>query len=572
MPTARGTTSRSPRARTGSSKSTAAVPRQRAAAEPNSAPAKLPPPQPDGPNEGITAQRWRSRPMAARAIQLLVLAVPIAASVVCAAFISAVFAKPHGLGPQLGWWAIVVVTSTIALVIVDRAARRLLPLALLLRLSLLFPDQAPKRFRVAARAWNTRRLNNELEAVRASGERVAPVEAAAHIIGLLGSLAAHDRRTRGHCERVRAYNDLLAEELGLSPEDRDRLRWAALIHDIGKLKVPRRLLNKAGTPTAREWELLRAHPKRGAEIAAPLADWLGPWADSIAQHHEHWDGSGYPHGLSGEDISLGARIVGVADAFEVMTSPRPYSRPVSPDAARAELAACAGTHFDPVVVRAFLNISLGRLRKAMGPVAWFAQVPFLASAPQLSAALIQGGQQAAVASGSAIGVLAATSLPATHHGHSHDAAATPHPAASQSQAAGGAGTQSNVLPPVVGALSNPHPSPTPGDVRSGHRADAAVQAQSAKGNSGGDGNTTAPGQVAEHPTAKSDEHRQNTTTTKSGHGKKKGAQRHARRHPHATTATAPLTCLTGNGNDSTKGASTTATTQANGQASIRLCD
>jgi putative nucleotidyltransferase with HDIG domain len=369
--------------------------------------------------EPVASQRWKEHPFAARAIQFVVLAVPIAASVGCAALVSAALPHAHHLSAALGWWAVVLACSTVTLFAVDRLARRLLPLALLLRLSLVFPDQAPRRFRIAARSWSTRRVREQMATQRTTDATSAPADAAAHILGLLAGLAAHDRRTRGHCERVRAYNDLLAEELGLSESDRDRLRWAALIHDIGKLKVSRRVLNKPTKPTEREWEELHAHPERGAEIAAPLNDWLGQWAPTIAQHHEHWDGSGYPHGLSGTDISLGARIVGVADAFEVMTSPRPYSRPKSAAAAREELAACAGKQFDPQVVRALFNVSLGRLRKAMGPIAWFTQVPLLASMPRLSAALIQSGQSAAAGAAGAAGVVAVATVPAAATTHVH---------------------------------------------------------------------------------------------------------------------------------------------------------
>jgi putative nucleotidyltransferase with HDIG domain len=255
------------------------------------------------------------------------------------------------------------------------------------------------------------------------------MEAATQLLALLSNLAMHDRRTRGHCERVRAYNDLIAEDLGLSQADRDRLRWAALIHDIGKLKVPARLLNKPGKPTAQEWATLRAHPLRGAQLAAPIADWLGPWADAIEQHHERWDGAGYPHGLSGSDISLGARIVAVADAFEVMTSPRPYSRAISAEAGRAEIAACAGTHFDPMVVRAFLNISLGRLRRVMGPVAWLMQVPFLSGMPRLEAAIVEGTRHAATGAGTVAGVVAVTTLTPGGHTHIH-----PQPVAAEAEA------------------------------------------------------------------------------------------------------------------------------------------
>ena len=361
--------------------------------------------------------RWRSRPAAARLVQLFVLAVPVAAAVGCAALVSAALPHAHQLGPALGWWLVVVVCSTVTLYAVDRLARRLLPLALLLRLALVFPDQAPRRFRLAARSWSSKRLRDELALQSMSNSAVAPADAAAQLLGLLAGLAAHDPKTRGHCERVRAYNDLLAEELGLPDADRDRLRWAALIHDIGKLKVSRRVLNKPSTLTDREWDEIRAHPIRGAEIAAPLAEWLGPWSLAISQHHEHWDGTGYPQGLSGADISLGARIVGVADAFEVMTSPRPYRKPMSAAAAREELASCAGTHFDPHVVRALLNVSLGRLRRAMGPIAWFAQVPLLAAMPQLGAALITGGQAAAGAG--ALGAVAVASVAAVGHTQEH---------------------------------------------------------------------------------------------------------------------------------------------------------
>ncbi|HEX4654967.1 MAG TPA: HD-GYP domain-containing protein [Mycobacteriales bacterium] len=471
--------------------------------------------------------------MAARAVQLVVLAVPIAASVGCAAVVSAALPHAHHLSGALGWWAIVLACSTVTLVAVDRLARRLLPLALLLRLSLLFPDQAPRRFRIAARSWSTRRVRDQMAREQTTDSTTAPMDAAKQIIGLLASLAAHDRRTRGHCERVRAYNDLIAEELGLPESDRDRLRWAALIHDIGKLDVSKRVLNKPGKPTAREWEQLRAHPERGAEIAAPLAEWLGPWSLAIAQHHEHWDGTGYPHGLAGNQISLGARIVGVADAFEVMTSPRPYSKPVSAAAAREELASCAGTHFDPQVVRALLNISLGRLRKSMGAIAWFSQVPLLASMPRLSAALIQGGQQAAAGAGGAIGVVAVSTVPAAAtHTHVHEAVHNhPAPVVQSSSATVGplaavlalTGHRSNA--PQTVAPAKPHGKANAnahGTANAKHRGQAAAQSQgkgAAHGLVGRVGGTT---------------HRSETAATKRHHGQ-------ARHHNAATGVTKNVT-------------------------------
>jgi putative nucleotidyltransferase with HDIG domain len=497
-----------------------------------------------------TEQRWNALPWAARAVQLVVLAVPIAASVGVAAIVSAALPRAHHLSAALGWWAVVLICSTVTLFAVDRLARRLLPLALLLRLSLVFPDQAPKRFRMAARSWSTKRVREQIEREHTTDATTAPAAAAEHIISLLASLAAHDRRTRGHCERVRAYNDLLAEELGLTDSDRDRLRWAALIHDIGKLKVSKRLLNKPGEPTPKEWEELRKHPERGAEIAAPLAEWLGPWSLAIAQHHEHWDGTGYPHGLAGTDISLGARIVGVADAFEVMTSPRPYSKPKSAAAAREELASCAGTHFDPQVVRALLNISLGKLRKSMGPIAWFTQVPLLASMPRLSAALIQSGQTAAAGVGGTLGVVAVSAVPAAASAPAHEAVHH-HPAAVVQQNSGGIDPLGAVL-----ALTGRRQAPTS---VAGPDLPGKSGAQHGKGQHRGQASTRIGGPQGPHGTgADASSHGQKTATTKRHHG-----QAHHDATKQSSTATAsPGRCTMNNGSGVGNGGGTTDNTRS----------
>jgi len=154
-------------------------------------------------------------------------------------------------------------------------------------------------------------------------------------------------------------------------------RWAALVHDVGKLTVPEGVLNKPGRPDDDEWEQLRQHPAEGARLCEALRPWMGRWWLAIEQHHEQYDGSGYPHGLAGKDISLGARIVSVADSFEVMTAARSYKHAGSAAAGREELSRCAGVQFDPDIVRAFLSISLGRMRLALGPLAWLAQFPMI---------------------------------------------------------------------------------------------------------------------------------------------------------------------------------------------------
>lgn len=268
----------------------------------------------------------------------------------------------------------VVVTTLAVVALVRRVAERLLPLAALLQLDLPFPGRPPARFRVALKAGSTRRLQRVMAEEPASDA----ADAAVTILAFATALSRHDRATRGHSERVRALADLLGEAIGLDEVDRDRLRWSALLHDVGKLGVHADVLNKDVALDEQEWEAIRDHPLEGARLVAPLRPFLGDWLTSVEHHHERWDGSGYPHGLAGEDIAFGARIVAVADAYEVMTSPvRNYRRQVSPLVAQQELAKVAGTQLDPAMVRAFLTINERELRRALGVMALALQLPNL---------------------------------------------------------------------------------------------------------------------------------------------------------------------------------------------------
>jgi len=289
-----------------------------------------------------------------------------------AATVAILVAQPARGWPLVGWWFFTLGLATLTLLVVERAARRFLPLVTLMRLSLLFPDRAPSRFRLALRAMSTRRLRRLAESPKEPADAHAAADLA---LSLLVALQIHDRRTRGHCERVRALSLLVGEQLGLEQDERDRLEWGALLHDIGKLGVPRRILNKPGAPDDAEWEQIKLHPVDGARIAAPLIAWLGEWAHGIDAHHEHWDGTGYPARLEGREIPMAGRIVAVTDAFETLTSVRSYKPPATVEAARSEIVRSAGRHFDPQVVRAFVAVSLPRMWVGLSPLAWLAQTP-----------------------------------------------------------------------------------------------------------------------------------------------------------------------------------------------------
>lgn len=301
------------------------------------------------------------------------------------------------------------------LVLFERAARRLLPLAALLNVSLLFPDKAPARFAVARRTGSPRHLQEQLLAARASGHS-DDAQGMQSVIELVLALSVHDKATRGHSERVRVFADLIADELKVDESGQARLRWAALLHDVGKLEVPVALLNKPGQPDDEEWKILHRHPAEGARLVAPLLPWLGEWGRAVVEHHERYDGTGYPNRLKGTEISLAARIVAVADVYEVMTAPRPYKRAMSIAAARQELTRVAGTQLDPAVVRAFLNISVGRLWRTIGFSAWFGQIPALvrlwSELGRLSSWIGSGAISAATATVVTVGALAGpTALP-----------------------------------------------------------------------------------------------------------------------------------------------------------------
>jgi diguanylate cyclase (GGDEF)-like protein/putative nucleotidyltransferase with HDIG domain len=171
---------------------------------------------------------------------------------------------------------------------------------------------------------------------------------------LVALINIKDRYTFGHSERVMSYSSALAEKLSLSEEEKDTLRYGAYLHDLGKIEVESAILNKAGSLTEEEWEVMKKHTVLGSEIVRPLL-FFQDISPIIRSHHENYDGTGYPDGLKGEEIPLLARIVRLADSFDAMTTDRPYRKALTFSQACQELRKNAGKHYDPYLVDLFLE-------------------------------------------------------------------------------------------------------------------------------------------------------------------------------------------------------------------------
>jgi putative two-component system response regulator len=215
------------------------------------------------------------------------------------------------------------------------------------------------------RALDRRRLQLELreyqqfleEKVEEQTEEIRKVFLGA-IEALVSALEAKDKYTGGHSRRVTELALALGNELGLSAKDMEELRWASLLHDIGKIAVDPVIQNKSGRLTPEEYDHIMTHTHAGALIVQPLVN--GKIAEMIEHHHDRYDGSGPHQVVAGSGIPLGARIIAVADAFDAMTSDRPYRSAMSVDEAVHEIKRGARTQFDPTIVTEFIR-TVGRV-------------------------------------------------------------------------------------------------------------------------------------------------------------------------------------------------------------------
>lgn len=175
------------------------------------------------------------------------------------------------------------------------------------------------------------------------------------IIALTSALEVRDPETNAHTSRIKDLAIAVADSMQVPSEVRKAVRLGAILHDVGKIGIPDSILLKPGPLDATEWEVMRQHPVIGERMLREI-EFLEPALPVIRNHHERWDGEGYPDRLSGEDIPLAARIVSVCDGFDAMTSDRPYRRAMTMEAACAELLRCSGTQYDPACVALFVEV------------------------------------------------------------------------------------------------------------------------------------------------------------------------------------------------------------------------
>lgn len=192
-------------------------------------------------------------------------------------------------------------------------------------------------------------INNQIKGIKLQESYFATMKS------LALALDAKDRYTAGHSESVQRYSVSIAQQMGLNQQEISNIDRAGALHDIGKIGIPDVIINKPGRLTPEEFEKIKEHPALGEQMILPIP-FLNSARGIIRHHHERFDGRGYPDGVSGQEIELGARIMAVADTFDAMTSDRPYREARSVEEAMAELNRCRNTQFDPTAVEAFERV------------------------------------------------------------------------------------------------------------------------------------------------------------------------------------------------------------------------
>lgn len=205
--------------------------------------------------------------------------------------------------------------------------------------AVIYEESLKKNYRATTEKLKAMLNDNHMEAIEA----------------LSTAVDAKDHYTRGHSDSVTRYSVALAQKMGLSKEETENLRAAALLHDIGKIGTPDAILRKPGPLKIDEWHIIEDHPRIGSEILEKVQQ-LNSIVPAVRHHHERFDGLGYPNGLSGKSIPLISRIIALADSYDAMTSERTYRKALSSEDAIEEIKRCAGTQFDPDLIDMFVEI------------------------------------------------------------------------------------------------------------------------------------------------------------------------------------------------------------------------
>ena len=205
-------------------------------------------------------------------------------------------------------------------------------------------------------AGEVQRQNGQLREINLRLEEIVRQRTQALLEGLISALDYRDSETQWHSRRVSLYARRLAQQFGVTEPELTIIEHGALLHDIGKIGVSDRVLLKPGPLSAEEWAEMKTHPELGW-LLLQRVDYLKPAATIVLQHQERWDGTGYPTGLKGEKIGIGARCFHIVDALDAITSDRPYRKARPFEAAREEIVRCSGEQFDPRCVQAFLEVS-----------------------------------------------------------------------------------------------------------------------------------------------------------------------------------------------------------------------
>jgi hypothetical protein len=319
---------------------------------------------------------WRSRRLLSFGLRAFVFVSPFAVSLGVVALLALAIARPRPLGLLLLWWALILAGGLLSLLATMRAGRQLLPLAALFRLSLLFPHHAPSRLRIARLSARPQLLKRRLQELGTAPGR-ADALAAQRVFELAVAMSLGERARWGRSERVQRLTGLIARELHLAEADRALLGWACLLSDLARPLLPAEILSRSGGPTPRDWATLSRPSPKGAALVALCLPFLGDWGRAIGEQKERFDGSGYPQGLLGSQISLGSRIVAVALALEGLTAPRPLFRPLPLARAQSELARRSKAQLDPLLVEALRRVPGAELRGVVFP-APLSQLPLVA--------------------------------------------------------------------------------------------------------------------------------------------------------------------------------------------------